>query len=181
MNCDDFLDTLTSSDEGRRTAAQWHANACPDCAALAEIHTRLQKELGEPEPLPQRMRAVWLAAAGESPQPTLARRASEGRGSSLHLPMQLVSFAAALLLFLTVAFLIGQRPNDKDIVIKPGNGNQPATSPAVVKTIDASAELDKLLAQVNALEAELSKTSKQADLVDVRREADVLLATHSHW
>jgi hypothetical protein len=173
MNCDEFLDALTSSDERRQTAARWHANSCPTCAALAEVDARLKKELGAPEPLPQRMRALWTAVADESPRPTPARRASEGRTSPRQLPMQLVSLAAALLLLIAVGFLIWPRPSEV--------AKQPDLPALIVKTIDASAELDKLLAQVTALEAELNKTSKQADLVDVRREADLLLATYSHW
>ena len=179
MNCDEFLDALASPDERQQTAARWHANSCPSCAALADVDARLQKELSAPEPLPQRMRAVWEAAtADETP---LTRRASEGRASKRHLPMQLVSLAAALLLFLTVALLIWQRPKAKEIVKEPGNGTPPPTAIVVTTNIDASAELTDLLAQVTALEAELNKTAKQADLVDVRREANVLLATHNHW
>ena len=170
MNCDDFLEALESPDERLRTAARWHANACPDCAALADMHDRLQKELGSTEPLPQRLRAVWEAAAEESP---LTRSASEGRPSR-HLPMQLVSLAAALLLLVTVSLLMRQRPGAVP------NQPDPPTA-AIVKTIDASAELSNLLAQVNALEAELAKTSQQADLVDARRQANVLLATYNHW
>ena len=116
---------------------------------------------------------MWEAVADESPRTTPARRASKGRLSPRQLPMQLVSLAAALLLLIAVGFLISQRPSE--VAKKP---DLPAL---IVKTIDASAELDKLLAQVTALEAELNKTSKQADLVDVRREADLLLATYSHW
>ena len=88
--------------------------------------------------------------------------------------MQLVSLAAALLLLIAVGFLISQRPSE--VARQPDLPTAP-----LVQTIDASAELDTLLAQVTALEAELNKTSKQADLVDVRREADLLLATYSHW
>jgi len=174
MNCDEFLDALASSDERRQTTARWHANSCPSCAALADVDARLKKELGAPEPLPQKMRAVWAAAADESPRPTPARRASEGRLSTRHLPLQLVSLAAALLLLIAVGFLVSQRPSE--IARQPDIPTGP-----IAKTIDASAELDKLLAQVTALEAELNKTSKQADLVDVRREADLLLATYNHW
>lgn len=180
MNCDEFLDALASSDERRQTAARWHANSCPTCAALADVDARLKAELGMPEPLPQRLRAAWAAAAEESPRLTPARRASEGRISSGHLPMQLVALAAALLLLIAVGFLISQRPNDV-VVKEPDTRKQPVPAILLVQTIDASAELDKLLAQVTALEAELNKTSKQADLVDVRREADLLLATYSHW
>ena len=179
MNCDEFLDALASPDERRQTAARWHANSCPTCAALADVDARLKKELGEPEPLPQRMRAVWAAVADElrptrsARAATLTRRASEGRASARHVPMQLVSLAAALLLLIAVGFLISQRPSEI--------ARQPDIPTAPALTIDASAELDKLLAQVTSLEAELNKTSKQADLVDVRREADLLLATYSHW
>jgi hypothetical protein len=184
MNCDDFLEALESPDERLRTAARWHANACPDCAALADVHARLQTELGSVEPLPRRLRAVWeAAAADESPlagraseEIALARRASEGR-ISRHLPMQLVSLAAALLLLFTVALLLRNHPGEMGE--KPGIGPEPST--AIVKNIDASAELSNLLAQVKALEAELTQTSKQADLVDARREANVLLATYNHW
>ena len=52
MNCDEFLEALESPDERRRTAARRHANSCPSCAALAEVHAQLQQELGRPEPLP---------------------------------------------------------------------------------------------------------------------------------
>ena len=58
MNCDEFLDALASSDERRQAAARWHANSCPSCAELADVDARLKKELGEPEPLPQRMRGL---------------------------------------------------------------------------------------------------------------------------
>ena len=174
MNCDEFLEALESPDERLRTAARWHANACPDCAALAEVHDRLHKELGALEPLPQRLRAVWEAATVDEPHTALTRRASEGRGSSRQLPMQLVSLAAALLLLITVGLLMWQRPEK---VVE-----HPVPLPAAIgRNIDASAELSDLLSQVNALEAELTKTSQQANLVDARREANVLLATYNHW
>lgn len=177
MNCDEFLEALDSSDQRLRTAARWHANACPNCAALADVDAQLKTELAPSEPLPPRLRALWEAAAIESPQLTRAPRASEGRALASQLPMQLVSFAAALLLFITVALLIWQRPGE--VAQEP---NRKTESPAVfVKTIDASPELNKLLAQITALEAELQNTSKQIELVDVRREAEVLLATYSHW
>jgi hypothetical protein len=91
----------------------------------------------------------------------------------------IVATAASLLFLIVIPLLIWQLP---DVVVKePDTRKQPVPDIAIAKTIDASAELDKLLAQVTALEAELNKTSKQADLVDVRREADLLLATYSHW
>lgn len=174
MNCDDFLEALESPDERLSAAARWHANACPSCAALAEVRDRLRTELAAVEPLPQRLRDVWKAAArDESPQAILSPR-SQGRGSMRQLPMQIVSLAAAVLLLVTVGLMVRQRPLEM--------GEQPAPpSAAVARTIDASAELTELLAQVTALEAELKVTSKQAELVDVRRQADALLATYNHW
>jgi hypothetical protein len=177
MNCDDFLEALESRDERLRNAAQWHANACSHCAALADVDAQLKDELAPSEPLPPRLRALWESAAIESPQSTLARRARESRALASQLPMQLVSFAAALLLFLTVALLIWQRPGE----VAKGPDRIKESPDVAVETIDASSELDKLLAQVTALEAELQNTSKQIELVDARREADVLLATYSHW
>ncbi|MBC7852106.1 MAG: hypothetical protein IAF94_01615 [Pirellulaceae bacterium] len=189
MNCDDFLDALTSSDEGRQAAVRWHATSCPSCAALADVDARLKRELSAQEPLPQRMRAVWAAAADDSSKTrgtitsVQVRLASEGRNfvRQLRSPLYILPISAALLFLvffpLGFWFVQGDRP-----VVHPGPG--PGTSPApavAIRQIDASAELENLLAQVSALEAELNKTFKQADLVDVRREADILLATHSHW
>ena len=182
MNCDEFLEALESPDERRRTAARWHATSCPDCAALAEVHAQLQQELGRPEPLPPRMREVWVEAA----RPTLSRSASEG--SFRNLPLHRLSLAAAIVLLVTVTVLIwqsGKQPSTKpDIVkdqIKYKDNNALPLSPPTIVTIDASEDLTRLLAQVNALEADLKNTARQAELVDARRQAKVLLATYSQW
>src|SRR6187549_3978437 len=108
MNCDDFLEALASTDARQRTAAHAHANDCPACAELAEIHALLKSELGAPEPLPQRLRGVWESAASESSHISLTRSASEGGPSQI--PLALVSLAAALMLLISVFFLTGQRP-----------------------------------------------------------------------
>jgi len=94
--------------------------------------------------------------------------------------MQIISVAAAILALVTVGMLMWQPPKLKDVVEGP-KVNVETSPAAVAKVIDASAELTDLLAQVNALEAELSKTSKEAERVDARREANVLLATYSNW
>jgi len=179
MNCDDFLEALVSSDARQRTAAGAHANDCPACAELAEIHALLKSELGAPEPLPHRLKEVWESAARESSQISLTRRASEGGPSQI--PLALVSLAAALLLLISVCFLTGQRP--AVVAENPGGIGPPIpdTSVTIVRSVDASAELDELLAQVNALEVELNAAASRARLLDARREADVLLATYNNW
>ena len=194
MNCDDFLEAFESMDSQQHEAARRHAEQCPACAALAEVHARLQRELAPVEPLPPRLRAVWESASSPtrsaSEGPTLARRASEGVTSGTrHWPLQLIALAAAILLLITISALIWQnvtQPGGNPIVEKdiPPKDNlvQPAPTPPVLpKSIDASEELDKLLAQVSALEAELKKTSSQADLLDARHQASALLATYSQW
>lgn len=177
MNCDEFLEALESPDERRRTAARWHATSCPDCAALAEVHAQLQQDLGRPEPLPPRMRAVWEAAA----RPTLTRSASEGLFRNL--PLHLLSLAAAILLLVTITVLIwqGQKQPGGNIVKHENPPQVVQPEQAIVKSIDASQDLTRLLAQVNALEADLKNTARQAELVDARRQAEVLLATYSQW
>jgi hypothetical protein len=179
MNCDDFLEALVSTDAKQCTAAHAHANDCPACAELAEIHALLKSELGAPEPLPQRLKGVWESAASESSHISLTRRASEGGPSQI--PLALVSLAAALMLLISVFFLTGQRP---DRVAEKPNGivaPNPLTSVTEVRSIDASAELDDLLAHVNALEVELKAAASRAQLLDARREANVLLATYNNW
>ena len=173
MNCDEFLESLISPDERWQNAARGHANSCPGCALLAKVQTLLQKELAASESLPPRLRALWEVAANESPPTALTHPHREGLSYTRQLPMQFVSIAAALLLLLTVGFLIWHRPGE---VME-----RPTAPTTVVKAIDAYAELNNLLAEISALEVELENTSKQAELVDVRREADALLATHSHW
>ena len=179
MNCDDFLEALVSSDARQRTAAHAHANDCPACAELAEIHALLKSELGTPEPLPQRLRGVWESAASESSHVSLTRQGSEGGPSQI--PLALASLAAALMLLISVFFLTGQRSSE--VAENPGGIGPPipGTSVTVVRTVDASAELDELLAQVNALEVELKAATGRAQLLDARREANVLLATYNNW
>ncbi len=193
MNCDDFLEVMSSDNERQNSAAKVHAESCPSCAALAEVHARLKKELAATEPLPRRLRAVWEAAANDSSQTTSiiesvqVRLASEGRNFASQLgPLRgsaslffVVSAAAGVLVLIFVPLAFWFIENDRHVV-QPGAGKLPSP-PVVVREIDATAELADLLAEVNALEAELNKTSKQAELLDARRQAEVLLATHSQW
>ena len=178
MNCEDFLDAIVSSDEQQQAMARSHANSCPSCAALVDVHVRLQKELAATELLPQRMRAVWATAADESPQIMLAR-AVDGRISDRRLLLFVLStaLAGAVLPFLTLSiwWIYGDQAS-----IQPDAGNLPMP-PVATRQIDATAELITLLAEVNALEAELNKTSKHAELLDARHEANVLLATYNNW
>lgn len=182
MNCENFLEALESTDSHQREAARRHAEQCPACAALGEVHARLQRELSQVQPLPPALRAVWESAS------SLTRRASEGvTPGARHWPLQLIALAAALLLLITISFLIwqsGKQPGiNPDIVtedVPKDNLVQP--QPAVLaKSIDASEELAELLAQVNALEKELKTTSTQADLLDARHQTSALLATYSQW
>lgn len=178
MNCDEFLEALASTDLRQRAAARAHASDCPACAELADVHALLQKELSSQEPLPQRLKAVWASAASESPRPSLTQRASEGVPSQI--PLALVSLAAALMLLISVFFLTGQRPGA--VAEKPGLASPiPVTSVTVVRSVDASAELDDLLAQLNALEVELTTAAKRAQLLDARREANTMLAIYNNW
>lgn len=193
MNCDDFLEVMSSDNERQSSAAKVHAESCPSCAALAEVRARLKKELAATEPLQRRLRAVWEAVANDSSQTTSiiesvqVRLASEGRNFASQLgPLRgsasllfVVSAAAGVLVLIFVPlacwFIYGDQAS-----VQPGGGNLPAP-PVVVRQIDATAELTDLLAEVNALEDELDKTLKQAELLDARHQADVLLATHSQW
>ncbi|MFN0016755.1 MAG: hypothetical protein ACKVP0_00765 [Pirellulaceae bacterium] len=189
MNCEDFLEALVSSEVPQQSEARDHVNSCSNCAKLAEIHARLQHDLASSEPLPQRMRAIWQAAADESmPNTSIAQRlqvqlASEGRNFSRQLRSQsyvlplAAATVAAILIFLPLAFwfVVGDR-----MAVQPGLGHQPPPQVAV-HPIDATAELDELLAQVNALEVELNAAASRAQLLDARREADVLLATYNNW
>jgi hypothetical protein len=184
MNCNEFLEALTSSDEGRQTAARWHTKTCPACAALADVDALLKKELAAPEPLPQRLRAAWAGAADSLETRSVSegisvRTQSESQFSPRHLPMQLASLAAALLLLVTVTLVLWKATEiGKPVGFGPIDSPKPTI---VIKTLDASADLTALLAQVDALDAELSKISQKAELVDARREADALLATFNNW
>jgi hypothetical protein len=181
MNCDEFLEAMTSADERQRTAARRHVGSCPTCAVLADVDALLRKELSSSEPLSRRLRATWAAAADEVPQTTLPNRMSKPRSFDWHLvPLYLVTIAAGLLFLIVIPILVWQRNDNLKVVEEPHIIEQPAPRVAI-QAIDASAELADLLTQVNALEAELKVTAKHAELLDARREAGVLLATHSQW
>lgn len=179
MNCDDFLESLVSTDAQQRAAAHAHANDCPACAELAEIHALVKSELSAPEPLPQRLKGVWVSTANESSHVSSARISSER--SPNQIPLALVSLAAALMLLVSVYLMTGQRPGE--MAERPGGltSPNPPTSVTIVRSVDASADLDELLARVNALEVELKIAASRAQLLDARREANVLLATYNNW
>lgn len=171
MKCEDFLPALASGNAWQRWRAHRHARRCAACAHSATMLSHLQTELSRVEPLSPAMRQAWEQAAGEpvvraSP---IRRRVQYG----------LVAVAAATLIALGVQ-LMAPGPERKVTYDRPLE-NPAAPQQLAARTIDAGAELDELLARVDTLQGELDALKQQAELLDARRETNLLIATYSQW
>ena len=171
MKCEDFLAAYSSRRSWLRWRARRHSERCPQCAAAARLAAELRQELSEAEPLSPKLRELWLRAADEPV--TLSRPvASHSRWAGLA-----IAAAAALLITLSLIVFGGRQP----AIVKNRSGPAQAAPELAVRPTGPAPELVVLLAQVDALEADLRAVTKQAELLDARQQANRMIATYSQW
>ena len=172
MKCGDFLSWRATGSWWQKWLARRHARRCSQCAAIAESLADIERELRRVEWLPARLRDQWNEASlRESSTRSYVVRNRQfiliGVGAS--------AAAAVVLLVLWMRSNSGSGEMVKDVRKKPDPYR------IVLRTLDASKELAKLLLEVDSLGAELPKLSKQAELVEARQQVDAMIETYSRW
>jgi hypothetical protein len=172
MKCDDFLSWRATGSWWQQWRARRHARRCSQCAATAKFLLDVERELRRPESLPAHQRALWDEASlrESSTRSYLVRNRrfiliGVGAGAA----------AAVVLVVLWMRSNSGSGQMVKDVRKKPD------PTRIVLRALDASKELAKLLLDVDSLQAELPKLSKQAELVEARQQVDATIETYSRW
>lgn len=177
MKCDDFLAARDSKSAWQQWRARLHARRCPTCAATARVAAELERELSQVEPLTPAQRELWEQAIAEKVTPSVLPARTSQFGA--------LALAAIVLLGVTAAIVGwqggGRRAAPPQVAQDNSQPGQEAPAVATIRTIDASGELDELLASVKALAAELDATTRKAELLDARRRAETMIATFNQW
>ena len=166
MKCDQFVSSLATGGSFRRWRARLHAARCPRCAELREQLRDIARELAEAPALTAAQRALWSAASVE-----------ESRPSSTRMRMFRPYLAAAgvlVILAMIAAWAAWMRPR------QDGGREMIATErPSAKPKAEWNELLITLRADADRLGRELLALRHQADLMDVRKDADALWARYA--
>jgi hypothetical protein len=178
MTCDDYQSRHATS-RWLRLRWQWHSRRCPQCAAAAKALAGIRRELCRTEPLPQRLRTVWVqAAAGVHPE-----RAAPGWSGRRIATTGLIAATAALLALGTLyRKLVIDRPGIEPVLVEAKDAGNSAASPVPrERPIDPSNDLARLGDDVESMRSEVLAVAKKADLIEVRQRAAAMIETYSQW
>jgi hypothetical protein len=166
MTCDQFLASLVAGGPLRRRRARRHAARCARCAEIQAQVQSIARELSEVAPLTAAQRALWTAASAAKPEGS--------QGPARGRPAWLAVAAAAVVIFIAIALRSTwnhtvQQATPLPIVktprsAKPGTGSELFTA--------MRADLDRF-------DRELTALRRQADLIDVRKDAEALWARYA--
>ncbi len=166
MKCERAMVLLATGTALGRMRARRHAARCPSCVTQIARTARIANVLTTLEPLTPAQRALWTSASTD-PLPTAKPR-------FWHRHARLASAAAGLTMAVGLAF----------VALRPSPVRRPVESigPPVVITEkpqrqdsrEMMQELDALTSDLNTLSHELAQLSRQAELLDERREAEAL-------
>ena len=164
MTCDRVLSSLATGGVLARWRARRHVARCQRCAEVQIQLREISRALAEAPPLTAAQRALWTAAGSD---PTASR--------SWPLWVPLAGLAAAAVLLAAIGLrLWGPQPgggegqsNLVEVVPRP-----PAPSPPQPSERDKLAI--EMLAKVDRLDRELAELGREAELLDVRKDADSL-------
>ena len=166
MNCERAMELLATGTALGRLRARRHAAHCPGCATEAARFARLANLLSTVEPLTPAQRALWTASSTE-PRPAPAR-------SPWFLRLRITAAAAGLIiagLMMFVAFRTSPpKPTSEPTVSLIVKTDKPRgqVPPEMIQ------ELDALTSGLHTLSQELAQLSRQAELLDERRDAEEL-------
>jgi hypothetical protein len=169
MKCEKVLSSLASGGAFARWQARRHAARCPQCAREHRLLADITGELASAPPLTAAQHALWTAASTEA-------ITSRPRRTWVY-PLGLA--AAAVLLGAIGLELwspqlggVADQPTVVQFVAEP-----PPTSTA--QPPEHAQLANEMLAKVDRLDHELTELRRQADLLDVRRDADALWAQYA--
>jgi hypothetical protein len=169
MNCNDTMAALTTGGPLRRRQARRHAAHCPRCAAALAFLGDVSRDLSALPDLTPEQRQVWLEAADAAPAAPAKRRSSPRRTALVGAG---VLAAAAALIFALVATHQPERPGDDRPIANIPRAEIPSPDPATLQHLDA------MRAELDAAERDLADLARKADLLDARRQTDLLLAEY---
>jgi hypothetical protein len=164
MNCERVLSSLATGGPVTRWLAQRHANRCPVCARAQILLQNLTRELAAAPPLTAAQRALWTAASAEA-------RASRARAVWVY-PAGL---AAATVLLSVIGMRLWQTQRggtEHELPVVQFNPKPARTN--LVEPTERSKLADEMLAKVDRLDHELAELRREADLLDVRKDANAL-------
>ncbi|QEH32462.1 hypothetical protein OJF2_09330 [Aquisphaera giovannonii] len=167
MRCDQVAASLAAGGPFARVRARRHLAGCPSCARDAARLGELTRGLAGVPPLTAAQRALWASAA-MGPAPT----AGDGRAR------RRASLAAAAAILAAIGLAAWHR------LSRPGDGPRepvvarvpttPDVPPAAAEPSDRERLAREWLARLDRLDRELETLRREADLLDVRRDAEAL-------
>jgi hypothetical protein len=166
VKCERAVELLATGTALGRLRARRHAARCPSCATEIDRLARLSSVLGTVAPLTAAQRALWKSASTE-PRPVAAR-------SIWHRHVRLAAAAAGLIVAIGLTFVALRPPPVKPPIESTDPRSVNAANPRQHGTPEMIQELDALSSGLHALSRELAELSRQAELLDERREAEAL-------
>lgn len=178
MRCDEFLPAIATGGVVRRRLARRHTATCPACAAALAGYEAMTRRLADAPPLSARERRLWTRAADGSEARLPARRWVGWR-----LPVTAgLAVAAGVVVVLIV---LAGRPDSTPAFVKGDPTATPTTNvggepPGRVTAnqavaVDPAAEMSRLSAGADRLEAELLRLRRKAERASARREVAMVL------
>jgi hypothetical protein len=169
MKCEKVLSSLASGGAFARWKARRHAARCPQCAREHRLLADITGELASAPPLTAAQRALWTAASTE---PVVSRNRPAW--------VYPVGLAAATVLLGAIGWklwLLRPVGGGHGLSVVQFAPESPETSP--VQPPERARLVDEMLAKVDRLDHELAELRREADLLDVRKDADALWAQYA--
>lgn len=160
--CEEVVAALATGGPIRRWEARRHAARCPRCAAAWDELRQVAEALADVAPLTAAQRRLWVAAAGDK-TPTGRLWVSWFR------PALAGGLAAVIVGAVAVRWAF--RPVDR----QQGSPSVADVNPPAVRE-GTFGDVEGLRGRVVALAQELDELRGRADLLDARKDVDVLMA-----
>jgi hypothetical protein len=170
MKCEKVLSSMASGGAFARWQARRHAARCPQCAREHRLLVDLAGELASaPPPLTAAQRALWTAASTEA----IASRPRRTWVYPVGLAAATVILGAiGLELWSLQLGGVADQPTVVQFVPEPSETSS-AQPPEHARLVD------EMLAKVDRLDHELAELRREAELLDVRKDADALWAQYA--
>ena len=171
MKCDDFLPAFATGGVLRRIQAFIHAARCSRCAAVRKHFMEAKRHWGQADALTEFHRAAWRRAMAAEPMPAPRRVPLAAKWA----------FASVAFLLVVVGTLILTGLPRHQAVVEVAQDRSPTGALKVPSAQNQLSDQISFVALERALDeiaVELNDLEKQAALLDVRKDLELLLTTY---
>ncbi len=193
MKCDQYLAYLESNNLFKKILARRHARGCPDCREAHSTFQNIKKTLSVSESLTTQQKKLWLNVV----QSETVETSESGRRANFKIASGLIVTACILL----GLFIVSQNPEEKQEVKQITENPKPVqpkektivphkkekaktelgvTHVSEIEEVTFNVDFSDLKQEIAELEREIDTQMIHAQLIDVQKQVEKLLAENQN-